>query len=230
MDDHKLTIAVCGDSYCAASIIDLKMVGLRAHFSQILEDRYGHTVLQFAHGAFSNVGICFQIQEAIKQRPDVIVYNDTWSSRLELPVGRWFDPIAGLKNFVYYDQHTASTHQPWAGDMDAPMLSTVPQGIEFNPLVSSEQLQAIKQYLTYMYNDALAITVDSWLFGYWHDQIEANSIQALRFKDQDIGAVAYEFSDANRDYDTPFHTDRATQEQIAANIHHKLVDRCTASQ
>ena len=45
------------------------------------------------------------------------------------------------------------------------------------------------------------------------------------FNDADIGQVAYDFSNKNRTFDSPFHTDRATQEQVAANIHRKIVDK-----
>ena len=84
MDENKITIAVCGESYCTASTVDLKETGLRGHFSQILEDQYGYKILQFAHGGFSNTGIMFQIQEAVKHHPDVIVYNKTWASRVNI--------------------------------------------------------------------------------------------------------------------------------------------------
>ena len=63
MDENKITIAVCGESFCTACIVELKETGVRGHFSQILEDQYGYKILQFAHGGFSNTGIMFQIQE-----------------------------------------------------------------------------------------------------------------------------------------------------------------------
>ena len=75
MDENKIIIGVCGDSFSSASTEELKNVGRRAHFSQILEDRYGYTVYPFAHGAFSNTGIMFQIQEAMSRGVNVIVYN-----------------------------------------------------------------------------------------------------------------------------------------------------------
>jgi hypothetical protein len=103
MDDRKIKIAVCGESFCTASIIDLKDIGLRAHFSQMLEDNYGYDVLHLSHGAFSNTGIFFQIQEAVKRKVDVVVYNKTWSSRIEIVQNDDFFPDAGLKNFVYFD-------------------------------------------------------------------------------------------------------------------------------
>lgn len=231
MDDRKITIAVCGDSFCAASTVDLKHAGSRGHFSQILEDQYGYKILYFAHGAFSNIGICFQIQEAIKQKPHAIVYNTTWSSRFIMPrkPGHGFFAEAGLRNFLYFDQSCPSSQEPW-GNQNAPLLCTVPQGIDSShPWLSAEQLAALKYYYTYMYDDALSTTVDNWLVDYWHHKILDNDIMALRFNEQDIGAVAYEFTKNNHNYDTPFHTDLATQQQIADNIHCKMVDMLNKS-
>ena len=71
-------------------LIDLKETGVRGHFSQILEDQYGYKVLHFAHGGWSNAGILFQIQEAVKHQPDVIVYNKTWASRVTIKLKEGF--------------------------------------------------------------------------------------------------------------------------------------------
>jgi len=224
MDENKITIAVCGESYCAASTVDLKESGLRGHFSQILEDQYGYKVLHFAHGGFSNTGIMFQIQEAVKHQPDVIVYNKTWASRITIKLKEGFRPELGLKNFVHFDPHMPSTHEPWAGTQEACILSTVPQGLEKQALVSREKLQATKQYLTEIFDYDMQQVLDNWLFEYWHDKITTVGILPLCFNDVDVGKIAYDFSQANQIIDSPFHTDRATQEQVAANIHRKIVD------
>lgn len=146
MDENKITIAVCGESHCAASLVDLKETGVRGHFSQILEDQYGYKVLPFAHGGFSNTGILFQIQEAVKHQPHVVVYHTTWADRITIKLKEGFKPNEGLKNFVYFDQQTPATHKPWTGDQDARILSTVVQGLENHPIVSPKKLQATKQY------------------------------------------------------------------------------------
>jgi hypothetical protein len=224
MDENKITIAVCGESYCTACTIDLKETGLRGHFSQILEDQYGYKVLHFAHGGFSNTGILFQIQEAVKHHPDVIVYNKTWASRITIKLKDGFRPDDGLRNFVYFNTHMPSTHEPWAGTLNAAILSTVPQGLENHSIVSPEKIQATKQYLTELFDRHLQQTLDNWLFEYWHNKILAAGILPICFNDADIGKIAYDFSVKNRTFDSPFHTDRATQEQVAANIHRKIVD------
>ena len=222
MDEGSMKIVVCGDSFCAASAIPVKDIGERAHFSQILEDQYGHTTINLAHGGMSNTGIWFQIREAIKLAPDAIVYNQTWSSRIELMMNRQdFTLERGLKNFIYFDTSHTSTGTEHVGDMKTGnVLSIVWQGLKDHPMisVSDEQLRAVELYLKHMYHDGLDTEVDSWMFEYWHDKITKNNIVPIRFNDDNIGKIAYDFSEKHP-IDSPFHTDRATQEIVAANIH-----------
>ena len=216
-----MKIAVCGDSFCAASIMPIKDLGDRAHFSQILEDQYRHEVVNLAHGGMSNVGIWFQIREAIKSKPDVIVYNQTWSSRVELVMNKQdFTVEAGLKNFIYFDKIHTSTGTEYVGDpTTGNILSIVWQGLKDHPLVevSDEQVLAVDLYLKHLYHDGLATEIDTWMFDYWHDQIIKHNIIPIRFNNNNVGNIAYQFSEQHQ-IDSPFHTDRASQEIVAANI------------
>ena len=223
MDGNKIIIGVCGDSFSAACTEELITVGRRAHFSQILEDRYGYTVYPFAHGAFSNTGILFQMQEAFNRNVDVIVYNKSWSSRLEIRLNQFY-PEQGLKNFVYFSKHHPSTYRLWAGDENSAILSTVPQGIEKHTFLTKEHLDAVKYYFSYIFDYDLNKIRDEWLFEFWHNKIKQAGIHPICFNDEDIGKIAYDFSEANQTFDAPFHTDRATQEVIAENIHRNIVD------
>lgn len=233
MDEVGMNIVVCGDSFCASSLQSVASVGPRAHFSQILQDHYGYQVTNLAHGGMSNTAIWFQIDQAIKLNPDVIVYGKTWSSRIELYLkDKFYNKNNPLRNFIYYDPCYSSSHTPYVGKFDddatdgGMLVSTVWQNIENSPFfdLTDEQLKAVKLYLKYMYNDSVCIQRDTWMFEYWHNQIQAAEILPLCFKDADIGQAAYDFSEKNRDYDSPFHTDRVTQEIVAANIHRKIVD------
>lgn len=220
-----MKIAVCGDSFCTACTEDLVVTGAgkRAHFSQILEDVYDYEVLHLAHGGFSNIAIAFQIQEAVNQQVDVVVYNQTWSGRFEM-IRSGFDDSRGLKNFCYHNLHHPSTHSDLVGNQSSPVLSTVWQGAEQNALLNSEQVLALKLRIKYMFDEGLQQIIDGWLLDYWHKRTIEHGILPIKFNDQAIGAVAYEFSNANNDYDTPFHTDRATQEIVAANIDQYIKD------
>jgi hypothetical protein len=225
-----MKIAVCGDSFCAAPTISILSVGERAHFSQMLADQHGHEIINLAHGGMSNVGIWFQIREAIKLQPQAIVYNQTWSARIELMVNKQdFNIEKGLKNFVYSNSCYSSTGTEYVGDTkNGTVLSTAWQGLKDNPFVSvsDEQVLAIDLYLKHLYHDGLATEVDTWMFEYWHDQIIKHNIVPLRFNDSAVGELAYKYYETHGIIDCPFHTDRATQQIIADNIQ-KIIDKST---
>lgn len=221
MDENKITVAVCGDSFCSASTIDLKETGSRAHFSQMLEDQYGYQVIYLAHGGFSNAGIFFQMQTALELGADVVIYNRTWASRLNLSVHDNFEPAQGLKNFIYYNPHMTSTGSPHVGDKNAAILSTVWQNLENSTFFdfTKEQLVAVDMYMKYFMNYNFQDTLDGWLFEFWHNKIRAAGKLPIFFNDDTVGKVAYDYSGRNPNFDTPFHTDRATQQKVANNIH-----------
>jgi hypothetical protein len=154
------------------------------------------------------------------------VYNSTWSHRITLIGNEKFHAEQGLANFHYYDNNMQSTRARVGGNASAPVLCTTNINIEHSPFfeITHEQKQAIDLYIKHLYNDNLYTTIDAWMFDYWHDRISKSGALPVRFKDDGIGRIAYDFSAANPTFDTPFHTDRTTQEQIAANIHSYIVD------
>jgi hypothetical protein len=220
----KITIAVCGDSFCSAYDTDTTHTDSRQHFSQILENQYNYKILHFAHGGFSNVGIFFQIQEAIQKNPDVIVYNKSYSSRIQISLQSKFEADKGLKNFVYHNNRIPSTHESWTGTLTSPILSSTVEGLENYPWVSKEKINAVKEYMGHLFDYNLQATVDDWLFDYWQNKILEGGILPLCFNNADIGKIAYDFSKTNPIYDTLFHTDHGTQEKIADNIHKKIIN------
>lgn len=217
-----IKIVVCGDSFCASNELYNPPNG---HFSQLLRDRYGYRVINLAHGGFSNLAILWQIREAVSINPQVIVYNQTWSSRLNIAHGPTTEAAGGLRNFIYYNTHNTSASYRNAGTMEkGSVISTPVDGIDQSPFftLTQEQIQAARLYIKYFYHPGVTEEVDDWLFDYWHQRIVSAGIIPLKFGDNDIGRVAYEFSQSNPSFDSPYHTDLQTQEVIAENIHKKL--------
>lgn len=219
-------VIVCGDSFCCASDVDLKMVGLRAHFSQILEDRWNYRVLNLAHGGVSNTCILWQIREAARLAPKTIVYNRTFEGRVDLMLNERFATDRGLRNWGYWEKHMTSYDTPYTTHIDSlrprpSVVSTVYQGLAENQYlnINQQQLDAVEAWLTHFFNWEMFREMNNWQFAYWHRQMLERNIQPLPFRHGRIGRVAWDFSEKNQDYDSPFHTDRATQEQIAENIH-----------
>ena len=221
MDENKV-IVVCGESFCSSQPNE------RLHFSQILEDRYGYSVTNLAQGGMSTVGICFQIREAIKIKPEIIIYNMASPDRVELILRDGFDLRQGLANFVYAFPNNSSYGSKYVGSEKSPVFSTVWNGLSEHGRVpvTAEQQRAIQDYLVHLFDWNLKKETDTWMFGYWHEQIVRAGIQPLRVSRQDRYAKPmYEFADRNPDYNVTYHTDVATQELMASNIHKEL--KCT---
>ena len=219
MELSQLKIIVCGDSFCTSTIWD------RYHFSQILADSYGHTVTNLAHGSFSNVGICFQIQQAITMGPDIIIYNTTDPGRFELVLNSNFDHTRGLKNIVYFDDAVSSHSHPDTGDTNSPIFSTnYPRTRDTkNPEITQSQIAAVDQYMKYFFDYGLKNETDSWMIGYWHQQIINAGIIPLRLSREDqLANPMYEYAMNNPTCNTYYHTDPVTQEILATNIVREL--------
>lgn len=219
-------VIVCGDSFCCASTHDLKMVGLRAHFSQILEDRWNYRVLNLAHGGVSNTCILWQIREAVQLKPKAIVYNRTFEGRVDIMLNERFSRTRGLRNWGYWEKHMTSYDTPYVGRMgekgqSPSVLSSVYQGLAENQQIhlTDQQLAAVDSWVIHFFNWAMHKEMNNWHFAYWHDRMVKTGIQPLPFRHDRVGRAAWDFAEKNTDYDSPFHTDRATQEQIAENVH-----------
>lgn len=215
-------LVVCGDSFCCSTDIELKLVGSRAHFSQILEDRWGYRVLNLAHGGVGNTCILWQIREAMSLKPRAIVYNRTFEGRPSIMLHDDFQPEHGLRNFAYWERDQVSYKTGLASSLhdDKPaVLSTTWEGLEQRSGITQQQVDATKTWLQYFFNWSMMGEMSDWLFEYWHTRIQQAGIQALPFQHTRIGKVAWDFSYQHQEYDCPFHTDRATQEVVAQNIH-----------
>jgi hypothetical protein len=215
-----MEVIVCGDSFCSASKHH------RNHFSQILEDNYGYSVINLARGGASAINIGYQIQQAIELKPDVVIYSRAKFPRLDIPVNnKTFNPALGLKNFVYANPSEVSHYSPYVGDNNASIFSNNYGSLFPDPLyneklflkVSDEQRLATKQFSLHLYDENLSIEVDKWIYEYWEFKLAQNNIKYILFND--IGQEALTFSQNKSNYPEIYHTDPATQQIVAKNAH-----------
>jgi len=211
-------IIVCGDSFCTSVKTD------RYHFSQVLADKHHYDVINLAHGSFSNIGICFQIREAIGLNPDIIIYNTTEHGRFELIMNENFSINNGLKNICYFQSVAESFDNPITGNLDSPVWST-----NYNRLTDSDisarkdHIEAADTYIKYFLNYDLKKETDSWAIGYWHQQIINAGIIPLRLSPQDeLAKPMYEYARINQKHKAYYHTNPETQEIVADNIAKEL--------
>ena len=236
----KYDIIVCGDSFSAALHNGSPRDRVRDHYSQLLQDRYGYSVLCLARGAMSNLGICFQMREAIKIGCKYLLYHSTWGGRVNLILNDHFVPELGLKNFVYPFSVDESSYCEYVGhnehmtlangvrypNNNASVFSTVTQGLSQNPAVhiSKDQIEAIDGYLIHLFNEGLQKEVDGWMFEYWANKAKDAGIIPIDMKSP-VGQLMFDYVQTGKpEDDNPYHTDRITQEKIAKNVHETICE------
>ncbi len=216
-----MKIVVCGDSFCSA---DNNRPG--AHFSELLE-KHGHSVTNLARGGMSNIGIAFQMQEAMKFRPDLIIFGTT-SARLTIPTGKQkFQIEKGLKNFCYPYSSDSSSKLSCVGGADAAIWADsivsitdsrldAPENLRLSP----EQMDAVKKYVTYLHDPKFAMVIDQWIIGFWKNQISNSGTHLLELSSTGVGKIMYQYALEHPDLVTQavFHTDDQIQKQVCQEI------------
>lgn len=216
-----MKIIVCGDSFCSA---DSHRPG--THFSEML-GTHGHRVINLARGGMSNIGIAFQLREAINLQPDLIVFGTT-SARLTIPTGKQkFNIDQGLKNFCYPYPSDSSSKLPYVGGCNAAIWADSVASITDSRLdtpkdlrLSPEQMDAVKKYVTYLHDPKFAMIIDEWIIGFWKTQIRDRAIRMIELSSSGIGKIMYEYALKNPNLITQavYHTDDLTQKQVCKEI------------
>lgn len=114
-------IIVCGDSYMTPS-----HVLPNTHFAELLRDHYKCELTVYARGGMSNLGICLQLEQAIKDSPDLILYNTTAYDRIEVPLK---DDDIDIQNVLYQEQCSYSTYSDEMNKKDPILISDTLYGI-----------------------------------------------------------------------------------------------------
>lgn len=216
------TIVICGDSFCSSLVYE------RNHFSQILEDQYGFKIINLARGGMSNVGICFQLKQALELDPDVIVYNTTSSSRIELVLKDSYNPLAGLRNFIYNASDETSYNNPNVGNELSPIFSTVEKQLknQRGVTITDQQVEAVKLYHTFLYQEDLKKETDSWMFKHWDQVIADRNILSIQLTDKEYpGKHMYDYVAHNPMTMKIYHTDIGTQQTMANEINQIIAQR-----
>ena len=226
------TIAVCGDSYCVADTSTE-----RAHFSQVLEDRYNYKIIPLALAGCSNVCIAFQIKKALELGADAVIYNMTFPSRIDIlldPEHLWAEK--GLNNFVYPYADNAGYGSKHVGNSAAPIFSTTPilldEKLGMVEKLKNEHIDAVKSYFLNFYEHLFNQEIQSWILAFWHHQILQenkfaiplinNSPVKTEF-DPNLGQAISDYTRLNDPYPRVYHTDAHAQSITADRIHQHII-------
>jgi hypothetical protein len=81
-----MKLGICGDSWM--SPVGGKDAG--THFSELLCSKYNWELYWYARPGSSNGGICLQIEQAIKDKVDLVLFGTTTYNRTEYTLGNMF--------------------------------------------------------------------------------------------------------------------------------------------
>jgi hypothetical protein len=163
MDANKIKIAVCGDSYMC---LDKNHVG--THFSELLHGHY--SVINLARAGVSHVEIGFQLKKAIELRPDYVIVNTTTSDRIDIPITDT-DYINSLEL-----EHFRPGNERYYLSSNILTLIHGQTHNEFKDCLTDDHIDALKKYMTYIYDHTLMKEVDSWIIEYWLGKLKDNGI------------------------------------------------------
>jgi hypothetical protein len=136
---------------------------------------------------------------------------------MAIPTGK-FIPSDSLKNIRYTDKVSATCGSMYVGGNDAPVVDDVMASLvkdscwttladtnKYN--LTSEQREAIRQYITYLHDPELKQVTDGWAINYWRLHARHNGIGLLRYCD-------YQYKAGVTRVDSPYVFHNTLQDQI----------------
>jgi len=136
----------CGDSF-----FSLDPNFPNTHFTEVLRDKHNWQYKNFAKLGASNFMIALQIDYAIKNKPDLIVFGFSSVDRMEIPISNYQYP-EGIKNIVY-ESHTV---KPLF--YEEQKTKTISQSFP-----NIEKTEAIKLYISELYDSELKRQQDFYI-------------------------------------------------------------------
>tara|TARA_R110000868_G_scaffold340375_2_gene601045 strand:+ start:3438 stop:4058 length:621 start_codon:yes stop_codon:yes gene_type:complete len=157
-------IAICGDSYMC---LDINHAG--THFSELLHGHY--SVINLARAGVSQVEIGFQLKKAIELKPDYIMVNTTTPDRIDIPIAD-----TDSTNSLELEHFRPGNKRCYLSSNILTLIHGKAHN-EFRDYLTDDQIDALKKYMTYIYDHKLRKEVDSWIIGYWLGKLQDNGIR-----------------------------------------------------
>lgn len=151
-------LIVCGDSFMSPR---LHVKG--THFAEIFAESFNFELNVYARSAMSNGGIALQILHAIKQKPDLILFNTTQSDRIEFPndpnynYGHLID-VTDIQYLNYGNDEYSVQQQMFDGNIYSDNLVSLLSNPDFFAKkynLSKDKFKAIEIYFKELYIENL---------------------------------------------------------------------------
>lgn len=159
-----MKIIVCGDSYMTPVIS-----APGTHFSEIIAKKLKADLVTYSRGGMSNLGICLQLEEAIRQKPNLILFNATSSDRIEIPLKRNHHEFYNIQDIIYNESLSVSSYSSLTNKKGPNLISDtlyrlLELGESYDKIVPDMKNinHAVKEYFEFLHDPNWKRQIDYW--------------------------------------------------------------------
>ena len=196
-------LIVCGCSWMSVDTIHPSKYK-DTHFSELLAEKLGYELIVYAKPGSSNGGICVQIEEAIRSKPDLIIFGQSVADRIELAITHQ----PPLKNFCTDDDQNTVRLSELIGEhaVNPTLMSDnlhsllnetdnypdtahwmyenlVRYGVDITESDARDKVNAVKDWFMYVYSLRMKKQIDMWTLYAVQHKLHLSGIPALKVID-----------------------------------------------
>lgn len=187
-------LGVCGDSFMASIGYEENDLdnGYDKHFTELLAKKLGWDIVTFARGACSNQTIRLQIDEVIKEKPDLVIIGLTSPDRIEFPIydlsvsdyndkynAKNYKIDDGLYNIDYNDYPDKSSNHLKFKEI-SPKLSSETIGNMFvgnhSTKINNYDIEILQKWFQRFFDYTWKIQQDTWIISNGLRKLQDNNI------------------------------------------------------
>ena len=174
------------------------------HFSELLAEKLGYELIVYAKPGSSNGGICVQIEEAIRSKPDLIIFGQTVADRIEFKVaenpeafgGGWVTDNSEVRLSELIGDHAVNPTL-MSDNLHSLLYETdnypdtaywmyeniVRYGVDITESDARDKVNAVKDWFRYVYSLRMKKQIDMWTLYAVQHKLHLSGIPALKVID-----------------------------------------------
>jgi|MEHZ01.5.fsa_nt_MEHZ011489809.1_3 hypothetical protein len=176
------------------------------HFSELLAEKLGYELIAYAKPGSSNGGICVQIEEAIRSKPDLIIFGQSVSDRVELRITEHIEHVVPWNHLNARDPEVKlsellgehAVNPTLMSDNLGSMLYDAKHqldsakwfhknishyGVDITQNHSNEIAEAVKDWFMHLYSPRMKNQIDMWTLYAVQHKLHLSGIPALKVID-----------------------------------------------
>ena len=175
------------------------------HFSELLAEKLGYELIVYAKPGSSNGGICVQIEEAIRSKPDLIIFGQTVADRIEFKIAEnpeefrcpWVTDNSEVRLSELIGEHAVNPtlmsdnlHSLLSVDLvnkhnpeEWLHSNLVRYGVDITESDARDKINAVKDWFMHLYSLRMKKQIDMWTLYAVQHKLHLSGIPALKVID-----------------------------------------------